>query len=181
MTKVVAGVIVGLFIFALALTPPANAALDQFGKIELLGGAEKEPGGSGGGRGTLLGLGVLPLVGNFGLQGVVQSQWGAGWRLALGLGPVLDFGGGKAGFFVAYQYRAQGSNNLVFLNPSLALYFNQSNMNFWYSHPVTGKQSYNRLQGTISVFNASDWWAPFLRRDNVEMTAGLQVNRSTAA
>ena len=175
MIKVLAGAMVVLFIFALALTPPAHGALDQFGKIEVLGGVEKEPGTSGGGRGTVMGLGVLPLVGNFGLQGIVESRWGAGWRLGLGLGPVVDFGGGKAGFFVAYQYRAQGSNNLVFLNPSLALYFNQANMNFWYSHPVAGSNSYNRLQWTMSVFNASDW-ASFLRRDNVELTAGLQVN-----
>ena len=157
--------------------------LEQFWKIGVFGGVEREAGSSSGGRGTIQASGVLPLAGSFGLQGGVGSSWGAGWRFGLSAGPVLDFGGGKVGAFVNYQYRALRDNSFVYFRPALALYFNQANLDFWYSHPISGRQTgggrvesgVNRLQWTISVYSPSDW-APFLRRDNVELTGGLQVN-----
>ncbi|MGH7766096.1 MAG: hypothetical protein ACREQP_01470, partial [Candidatus Binatia bacterium] len=59
----------------------------------------------------------------------------------------------------------------------------QANLNLWYAHPVSPAQrdgnhvewGINKLQATASFFSGSDW-APFLLKDNVEMTLGIQVN-----
>ena len=165
------------------LVSVSRPPLEQFWKIGVYGGVEKEGGSSSGGRGTIQASGVLPIAGSFGLQGGVESGWGAGWRFGLNAGPVLDFGAGKVGAFVNYQYRGLRDNSFVHFRPALALYFNQTNLDFWYSHPISGRQTgggraesgSNRLQWTMSYFNSSDW-ASFLRRDNVELTVGLQVN-----
>ncbi|HEY2986777.1 MAG TPA: hypothetical protein VGL11_03565, partial [Candidatus Binatia bacterium] len=65
--KLSAGLLVALAFFAMVGSAHAAAALEPFGKIELGGGAEKEQGQNAGGRGVIEALGVLPLVGNFGI------------------------------------------------------------------------------------------------------------------
>jgi len=170
--------------------PRGNVAeLEPFGKIELSGGGEKEAHSSGGGRFTAEALGVLPLMGNFGVQGALHYVGGLGSRIGFNVGPVLGFDGGKVGAFVSYQHRGLRDTDFVHLIPAVAFYLPQANLNLWYSHPVTGAQrgggrteyGINKLQATASFFAGSDWWGPYLRRDNVELVAGLQVNSFAGA
>lgn len=173
-----------LLIFVLTLAPTANVAgLEPFGKVELSGGAEKEEGYNAGGRFLAEGLGVLPLIGNFGVQGTASYMAGLGSRFGATAGPVLGWDGGKIGGLVSYQYRHLRDNHFVHLIPSMAIYLPQANLNLWYAHPVTPAQrdgnraewGINKLQATASFYSGSDW-ASFLRKDNVELTLGLQVN-----
>ena len=164
--------------------PAYSQPLEPFGKIELSGGAEKEAHAEAGGRFTMEGLGVLPLVGDFGAQAAMHVVGGLGARVGFNAAPVFAFPGGKVGAFVSYQHRGLRSTNFVHIIPAVAFYLPQININAWYSHPVNGGQrsssvveyGINRLQGTVSLFAGSDWWAPLLRRDNVELLAGVQVN-----
>ena len=94
-----------LAISVFALAPAAHsAALEPFGKIELSGGGEKESHTSSGGRFWLEGLGVLPLSGNWGVQGAMHYVAGLGSRIGFNVGPVIAWDGGKFGGFVAYQH-----------------------------------------------------------------------------
>ncbi len=183
-----------LSILAIALILSAKPAhsqpLESFGKIELWGGGEKEARTPAGGRFTAEALGVLPLIGNFGVQGAFNYVGGLGSRIGFNVGPVLAWDGGKAGAFVAYQHRGLGSTDFVHVIPSVAFYLPQANLNFWYSHPVSGAQKagnnrvyygINHLEATASFFAGSDWWQPYLRRDNVELVGGLQVNTFAGA
>lgn len=174
----------------LSAVPVARAAeLELFGKLALSGGAEKEQGGTGGPRGTIEALGVVPLWGNLGIQGVAHYVGGAGSRYGVSAGPVYAWGGGKAGIFVNYQHRTFLSNNFVHVIPALALYFNQMNLNLWYAQPVSSPQrdgngrveyGQNKLQATVSYFAGSDW-ASFLKKDNVEVVFGMQANTFAGA
>jgi hypothetical protein len=179
----------GIFVFALASTAKAAAFLEPFGKVELSAGGEKESHTPAGGRFTMEGLGVLPLMGNFGVQGALHYVTGLGSRVGFNLGPVLGWDGGKVGAFVAYQHRGLRGTDFVHLVPSIAIYLPQANLNLWYAQPVSGAQhgghrveyGVNKLQGTASFFAGSDWWAPYLKKDNVEILLGLQVNTFAGA
>ncbi len=174
--------LIGISVFALA--PTANvASLEPFGKLELSGGAEKESGARAGGRFLAEGLGVLPLIGNFGIQGTASYMAGQGSRFGATAGPVLGFDGGKIGMLVSYQHRNLRDNDFVHIIPSVAFYLDQANLNLWYAHPVTPAQrdgnhtewGINKAQATASFYAGSDW-ASFLRKDNVELTIGIQAN-----
>jgi len=176
-----------LAVCALALLIPVSAhaqPLEPFGKIELSGGGEKESHMPSGGRFTAEALGVWPFMANFGVQGALHYVGGQGSRVGFNVAPVFAFDGGKVGLFVAYQHRGLRDTNFVYLIPSVAFYLPQWNLNAWYSQPVTGPQGgghrteygVNRLQATGSYFAASDWWGPYLRRDDVELIGGLQLN-----
>jgi len=177
------------FIFVFLLAPTTNvAALDPVGKITISGGAEKAEGNPAGGRGTIELLGLLPIGANFGLQGIGHYVGGQGSRIGFSLGPIVGWNSGKAGLFVNYQHRSLHSNNFVSLRPSVAFYLDQANLNLWYSHPVSSPQrsrteveyGINWLQGTLSYFPATDV-ASFMRKDNLELTLGLQVNTFAGA
>lgn len=164
-------------------SPGHSAGVEPLGKLSVAAGAEKEQGTPAGARGTGELLGVIPFNQSFGLQGIASYVGGRGSRFGLSSGPIMDFGSGKAGFFVAYQHRTSNSNNFVHLRPSLSFYMPQANINLFYSHPVSSPQrdgrhveyGINHLQGTFSYFPAADI-ASFMRRDNVEFTLGLQGN-----
>ena len=175
--------------FLLTAYPAYSQPLEPFGKIELMGGGEREAHESSGGRFTMEGQGVLPLTGNFGVQGALHYVGGLGSRVGFNVAPVFAFDGFKAGAFLSYQHRGLRGTDFVHLIPSVAFYLPQMNINAWYSHPVTGRQSgghrseygINRLQTTASFFAPTDWWGPYLRRDNVELIGGLQVNTFAGA
>jgi hypothetical protein len=177
-----------IVVFTLASAAKAAAALETFGKVEFSGGVEREPHVSAGGRGTVEALGVLPLMGNFGLQGSVHYVGGLGSRAGLSVGPLFAWDSGKVGGFVAYQHRGLRDSNFVHLVPSMAFYLDQMNFSLWYAHPVTGAQrgghrveyGVNKIQGTASYYPGSDW-ASFLRKDNVEFMLGVQANTFAGA
>jgi len=174
---------------ALVSVPARAQPLEPFGKIELSGGAEREAHNPSGGRFTAEALGVWPFMGSFGVQGALHYVGGQGSRIGFNVAPVLAFDGGKAGFFVSYQHRGLRDTDFVHLIPAVAFYLPQVNLNAWYSHPVNGRQTggdrveygVNRLQATASFFAPSDWWGPYLRRDNVELMGGMQVNTFAGA
>jgi len=180
--------VIGCFAFIFSAFP-AYSQLDPFGKIELSGGWEKEAHSNAGGRFTFEGLGVLPFVNGFGGQAAMHVVGGRGARIGINAAPVFAFPFGKVGAFVAYQHRGLRSTDFVYIIPSAAFYLPQININAWYSHPVSGadrssrvvEYGINKLQGTVSYFAESDWWGPFLRRDNVELLAGIQVNTFAGA
>lgn len=159
------------------------AEIDPVGKIVVEGGAEKEPGFSAGGRGTLELLGVMPLTKTIGLQGVGNYVGGLGSRYGLSAGPLFAWDSGKAGFFVAYQHRTFNENNFVYLRPSVAFYLPQANINFFYSQPVTSPQrsrtdveyGLNQLNADVGYFPGVDL-ASFMKKDNLELTLGIQGN-----
>ena len=174
--------IIGISVFAFA--PTANVAgLEPFGKVELSGGAEKEQGSHAGGRFLSEGLGVLPLLGNFGIQGTASYMGGLGSRFGATAGPLVGWDGGKIGMLVSYQHRTLRDSDFVHLIPSVAFYLDQANLNLWYAHPVSHAQrdgnhtewGINKVQATASFYAGSDW-ASFLRKDNVELTLGIQAN-----
>ena len=181
--------IIGCFALIFSVLPAYSQPLEPFGKIELSGGAEREAHTSAGGRFTMEGLGVLPLFGGFGAQGALHYVGGLGSRVGFNVGPVFAFPMGKVGFLVSYQHRGMRDSDFVHLIPSVAFYLPQFNFNAWYAHPVSGAQredgvveyGINKLQATVSFFAPSDWWAPFLRRDNVELVAGIQANTFAGA
>src|SRR3990170_2388708 len=188
--------VVALILFWAPRAEPAG--IEPVGKISVQGGAEKEEGYNAGGRGSIEILGVMPIVGNFGLQGVGHYVGGLGSRFGLSAGPIFSWDSGKAGLFVAYQYRTFHDNNFVHLRPSVAFYLNQANINLYYSHPISSPQrdhtlfscsgffgdicrrtnvenGINLLEGTFSYFPGFDL-ASFLRKDNLELTIGVQAN-----
>jgi hypothetical protein len=164
------------------------AGIEPLGRVEAFGGAEKEAGSSAGGRGGVEALGVLPLSDRFGFQGVGHYVGGSGSRFGLSAGPVYDWASVKAGFFVAYQYRSHHDNHFVHLRPSVTFYMPQGNLNLFYLHPVSSAQrgddavqyGINHLQATFNYFSTADL-ASFMRKDNVEMTLGLQANSFAGA
>ena len=181
--------VVAFFVAVFTVATVSAQPLELFGKLELSGGAEKEQGGTGGPRGTIEALGVVPLWGNLGVQGLAHYVGGSGSRLGISAGPVYAWGGGKAGIFVNYQHRTFESNNFVHVIPALALYFDQMNLNLWYAQPVSSPQrdgngrvqyGQNKLQATVSYFAGSDW-ASFLKKDNVEVVFGVQANTFAGA
>lgn len=187
--RFVASLLSMTFIFVFLLAPTANvAALDPVGKITISGGAEREDGNPAGGRGTIELLGVLPLTELLGLQGIGHYVGGQGSRFGLSLGPILGWNWGKAGLFVNYQNRSLRDNNFVHIRPWVAFYLDQANVNLWYSQPVSSPQrsrttveyGINQIQGTLSYFPAMDL-ASFMRKDNLELTLGLQVNTFAGA
>jgi hypothetical protein len=160
-----------------------SKGIEPVGKVSISGGAEKEQGTPAGGRFTGELLGVIPFNQTFGLQGLGSYVAGRGSRFGLSAGPIMDFGSGKAGLFLAYQYRTFNSNNFLHLRPSVSFYLPQANINLFYSHPLTSPQrdgnsveyGINQLQATFSYFPASDL-ASFMRKDNAEFMFGLQAN-----
>jgi hypothetical protein len=188
-TIMLGALIIGCFALIFSAFPAYSQPLEPFGKIELSGGVEKEANAEAGGRFTFEGMGVLPFVGGFGGQAAMHVVGGLGARVGLNAAPVFAFPGGKVGFFVSYEHRGLRGTDFVYLIPSVAFYLPQFNFNAWYSHPVSGGQhesgvveyGINKLQGTVSYFAGSDWWGPFLRRDNVELLAGVQVNTFAGA
>ena len=189
MQKTLSALVASIFVLAVTAVTVSAQPLELFGKLALSGGAEKEQGGTGGPRGTIEALGVVPLWGNLGVQGLAHYVGGSGSRLGISAGPVYAWGGGKAGIFVNYQHRTFNSNNFVHVIPALALYFDQMNLNLWYAQPVSspqrdgnGRTEYgqNKLQAAVSYFASSDW-ASFLKKDNVEVVFGVQVNTFAGA
>jgi hypothetical protein len=173
-------------VFAIVLLWSSRAELagvEPVGKVVLEGGAEKEAGTPAGGRVTAELLGVMPLTQNVGLQGIGHFIGGRGSRFGLSAGPLFDWGAGKAGLFLAYQHRSFHDNNFLYLRPSVAFYLPQANINLFYSHPISSPQrdrtgveyGLNQLQGTFNYFPGMDL-ASFMRKDNVEVTLGLQAN-----
>jgi hypothetical protein len=186
-----AGTLLGILLFGSLIvwqSVHAAAFLEPFGKVELSAGGEKEAHASAGGRFTMEGLGVLPLMGNFGVQGSLHYVGGLGSRVGFNLGPVLGWDGGKVGAFIAYQHRGLRGANFVHLIPSIAIYLPQANLNLWYAQPTSGAQrggdrveyAVNKLQGTASFFNSTEW-LPYLKKDNAEILLGLQVNTFAGA
>jgi hypothetical protein len=200
--KVLTGAVLAL-LFALVRPPIANVAeIEPLAIFSASVGAERETGepdghgvGRGGARGTLNFLGTVPFaMSGFGLQGTVQYNGGQGSRFGASLGPIYDFGAGKTGIFVAYQHRNLRDGDFFWINPALSLYFDQMNLNLSYIHGVSPWQesrcgdhcngrledtktfdvATNRIQGTVSYFPPMD--IAFLRKDNVELTFGVQVN-----
>jgi hypothetical protein len=190
-------------LFALVRPPIANVAeIQPLAILSASIGGERETGepdghgvGRGGPRGTLNFLGTVPFaIPGFGLQGTAQYNGGQGSRFGASLGPIYDFGVGKTGFFFAYQHRTLRDADFFWLNPALSLYFDQMNVNISYIHGISPWQesrcgdrcngrledtknfdvATNRLQGTVSYFPPMD--IAFLRKDNVELTFGVQVN-----
>lgn len=166
-----------------AVAPAAKAAaLEPFGKVELSGGAEREPRTPAGGRGTVEALGVLPFTQNFGIQASGHYVGGLGSRAGFSAGPIFGWDSGKFGVFGAYQHRGLRGNDFVHVIPSFAWYLPQVNFSVWYAHPVNGRQTggdrveygVNKLQATASFYPGSDW--AFLRKDNAELTIGVQAN-----
>jgi hypothetical protein len=164
------------------------AEIDPVGKILVEGGAEKEPGFSAGGRGTIELLGVMPLTQNFGLQGIAHYIGGLGSRYGLSAGPIFGWESGKAGFFVAYQHRTFNDNNFVHLRPSVAFYLPQANINLFYSQPVSSPQrsrtdvefGINQLNASVGYFPGVDL-ASFMKKDNLELTLGIEANSFAGA
>ena len=189
------GLLVVAAFFLLSPTVTAVAqSLEPFGKVAVSGGAEKEQGSKdqgvhAGARGTIEALGVLPLWGNLGVQGLAYYVGGAGSRYGVSAGPVYAWGGGKVGIFGHFQHRTFNSNNFAHVIPALALYFDQMNFNLWYSQPISSPQrdgsqrvayAPNKAQATVSYFAGSDWGS-FLKKDNVELVFGVQVNTFAGA
>jgi hypothetical protein len=162
--------------------------------------------GRAGGRATLGALGVLPFVWqNFGLQGSVSYVGGQGSRFGVSAGPLFGWAGGKSGILIDYQHRTLRSSDFFWISPVLALYFDQLNVNLSYSQPISPIQRktrldfdpdhdgdpckncsdiigsnerrdvpVNRLQASVSYFPAIIM--PFVTKDNLELTFGVQVN-----
>jgi hypothetical protein len=162
--------------------------------------------GRAGARATLGALGVLPFGWqNFGLQGSVKYVGGQGSRFGASAGPVYGWAGGKSGILIDYQHRTLRSSDFFWISPALALYFDQLNVNLSYSQPVSSIQRktrldfdpdhdgdlcghcsdiigsneirdipVNKLQGTVSYFPAIN--LPFVTKENLEITFGVQVN-----
>jgi hypothetical protein len=201
--KLIVSTLLVLSVFVLMLPARGNVAeIEPFGFIGAFVGAERETGiphngvGRAGGRGTIDALGVLPFgIPNFGLQASVQYVGGQGSRFAGSAGPIYAFPGGKTGFFLEYQRRTLRDADFFWLNPVLALYFDQANVNLSYQHPISGVQKLssgdgsgsedteftdvatNKFQGTVSYFPQID--LGFVRKDNLELTFGVQVNTFT--
>jgi hypothetical protein len=180
------GLTLGLVLFAAVFLWASRAELagiDPVGKVVAEVGAEKEEGSPAGGRGQIELLGVAPLGESFGLQAGAHYVGGRGSRFGLTAGPIGSFGSGKAGLFLAYQYRTFNSNHFLHLRPSVSFYMPQMNVNVFYSHPLSSPQrdgrdveyGINQIQGTVSYFPGVDL-ASFLRKDNVELTLGVQAN-----
>jgi hypothetical protein len=178
-------ILVSVFVLAPAA---AFAELERLGKVSVFGGAEKEEGAPAGGRAVVEAAGVLPLSPVFGLQGIGHFVGGRQARYGLSGGPIFSWNGGKAGVFVNYQHRELRENNFVFFRPSIALYFDQANLDLWYSQPVSSPQrsgtsveyGINQLQGTFNLFPAADL-NRYMRKDNLELTVGLQANTFAGA
>ena len=183
-------VVVAVAIFFLA-SRAELAGIEPVGKLSVEVGAEKEEGFGAGARASLGAMGVMPVVGDFGLQARAHYVGGFGSRFGLSAGPLFAFDSGKAGLFVAYEHRTFNSNNFVYLRPSVAFYLSQANINLYYSHPVSNPQrdsqsmgvfndqrvqyGVNQLVGTFNYFPGFDL-APFLTKDNVEIMIGVQGN-----
>jgi hypothetical protein len=166
------------------VAPRADVAgLETVGKLSVSGGAEKEEGGPAGARGTIEGVGVFALNRSFGIQGIGHMVFGRQARYGLSAGPLFSWDRGKAGLFVNYQYRDLRANNFVWVRPAIAFYFDQVNLDLWYSHPVSSPQKtdtridygINQLQAAINWFPPVEL-NPWMRKDNFELTVGLQAN-----
>src|ERR1700693_1935147 len=68
------------------------AGIEPVGKVSVEGGAEKEEGYNGGGRGTIELLGVMPIVGDFGLQSIAHYVGGLGSRVGSRRGAFCQLG-----------------------------------------------------------------------------------------
>ncbi|MBI2986235.1 MAG: hypothetical protein HYY45_05650 [Deltaproteobacteria bacterium] len=89
---------------------------------------------------------------------------------------------------MSYQHRTLRENNFVHIRPSLSLYFDQANLNLWYSQHINSPQrsrtsvefGFNQIQSTLHYFAPVDV-ASFMRKDNLELVLGLQVNTFAGA
>lgn len=205
MKTTVRTMIVAASLFCLLPSKANSANLEWLGIFSALGGAEREstPGripnsvnanesnfGKAGGRGMVQALGLVPF-GPFGAQASFQYVGGNGSRLGTTFGPLYDFTAGKVGLFATYQHRSFGGANLWWLEPALDWYLPQINVNVRYIQPLSSPQvsgakpcgaddtcvirqiAVNRLQATASYF-PPDFLT--LGKDNLELTAGVQVN-----
>jgi hypothetical protein len=181
--KTFMGVVIVLVLASLDFSRAQAAAVEPVGKVTGGVGAENESGTPAGARVGLQLLGVVPLGQQFGFQGMSDYLGGRGSRFGLSAGPLFGWDSGKAALFTGYEYRSFDSNNFVFLNPAVAFYLPQSNINLWYAHPLSSPQrdglcketGINRLQASVSYFPDRDI-ASFARKDNVELTVGVQGN-----
>jgi hypothetical protein len=207
--KIMLSTLLVLSVFVLMLPARGNAAeIEPFGMLSASVGYERErlpnaghgvssneqsrgsglPAGAPGARSTVEALGVYPLgLPNFGVQGSGQLGGGERFRGSASLGPIYAWAGGKSGIFLTYQHRNLHDSNFFWLSPTLALYFDQLNVNFRYTQQLaritkdTGGQDIkvveaptNQFQATGSYFPAMD--VAFLKKDNLELTFGAQVN-----
>ena len=180
-----------------------TAQVDTFGFVSASGGAEKEGDSSSGGRFIAQGLGVLPVRPNLGLQGMASYVGGRGSRFGVNLGPIYGWSGGlpliggtggKTGVIFAYQHRSDQDDNFVWIRPSLGLYYSEFTINSWISQSLTETRQHGRPggfffgPGTVTRAKPMDQIrlegsyypmqeiGPYLKRDNWELTAGLQLN-----
>jgi hypothetical protein len=214
--KILIGTVLALCMFALARPPVANVAdVDWLGRLSILGGAESESAkrkdawaGNAGGIYNAEVLAVVPVTPYLGiqLQGNYQrSGADASNRIGVQAGPILGWSGGilgsggKAGVFLADQFRSYVSNhdgdprngNFFWLRPSVSLYdlFPNTNTDVWWSQPMSPK--INRIDGKFGdccprhlipysqVRAAVNWFPagiPFTTKDNAELTFGIQFN-----
>ncbi len=216
--RILIGAVLALCIFALAHPPVANVAdVDWLGRISLLGGAEGEAAkrkeafaGNATGLFNAEGLGVIPLTPQIGLQlqGSYERGANASNRIGLQGGPIFGWSGGlgsggKAGFFLADQFRIYPSSdsgstrqvrqgNFFWLRPAVSLYdlIPDTNTDVWLSLPMS-----HQLKGTDGKFGdcspcpqrlipvsqlraAVNWFpgaTPISGKDNLELTLGVQL------
>jgi hypothetical protein len=167
--KRLASAMLGLLLLGLWLPRVANVAdVDWLGRINLLGGAERQThetkldtgGGSHGLLQTEL-LSVIPITPIFGIQ--FQAGYANMFphhKFAGQAGPIVSFGMGKAGLFITDQLQSLGkpaagggtrNANFVWLTPSVALYdlIPATNLDIWFSQQLS-------RHDTISAGEESD-------------------------
>jgi len=152
------------------------------------------------GIGQFEALGVVPIFGPLGFQAMFNFEGGDGRAYTVTGGPVFDFGMGKFGFFGSWQARtinpcAQcGSGegrktHFWWLIPTLSLYdiIPGTNIDLWHSNPINATQAIDgkeddkqkRLIPYSATRLAINWFPafiPFIARDNLELTLGVQLN-----
>jgi hypothetical protein len=213
--KILLGAVLAFCMFALARPPVANVAdVDWLGRLSILGGAESESAkrkdawaGNAGGIYNAEVLTVIPvtpylgiqLIGNYNRSGADASN-----RIGVQGGPILGWSGGvlgsggKAGIFIADQFRSNPNavdgesrnGNFVWLRPSVSLYdlIPNTNIDAWWSQPLSNHVIVDGGSGDLvknlipvsQVRVALNWFPsamiPFTTKDNLELTLGLQFN-----
>ena len=152
------------------------------------------------GLGMAEALGVIPIWGPFGLQLDLNFQGGDGPQVTGYAGPIFDFGFGKAGVFIERQYNRLGRcaacdryRNIhnTWVTPSLSFYdlIPGTNIDLWHKQIVTGgamdkdadegdanKHYYGYSATRLAVNYFPPPFLPFIGRDNLELTLGVQLN-----
>jgi hypothetical protein len=186
------------------------AGVDWLGRLSLLGGAESETwrrksdtGGSAHGFVLAEGLGVIPLTSQIGLQlsGDFQVSFDGGKKFGAQIGPIFDFGMGKAGLFLTNQFRAYFNSDserqrqfyLLWLTPAVAFYdvIPNTNIDIWWSNQLSRhvtlngsendpRRQYSPTSSLRAAINFFPGGMPF-GNGNTELTLGVQVNGLSGA